>query len=169
MRALVVYESMFGNTEIIARAVADGISARLPVELVEVGSAPAEIGDGVVLLVVGGPTHMLGMSRPKTRQDAVKQADGQVVSKERGIREWLGEITGEAAVATFDTRIKTSWPSGSAAKKALKVLRRKGFPLLGSPASFYVQATRGPLVEGEEARARQWGASLSGAVSDQAV
>jgi flavodoxin len=76
MRALIVYESMFGNTRQIAEAVAEGLRAghdAAPVEvgLVEVGEAPATVAD-VDLLVVGGPTHALGMSRPETRQSATE-------------------------------------------------------------------------------------------------
>ena len=52
MRALVVFESMFGNTQEIAEAIADGLSGRMQVDLVEVGAAPAEVGDEVALLVV---------------------------------------------------------------------------------------------------------------------
>ena len=72
--ALVVYESMFGNTQTIAVAVADGLSVRMTVDLVEVGAAPSAVAADVDLLVVGGPTHAFGMTRPNTRQDAAKQA-----------------------------------------------------------------------------------------------
>ena len=40
MKALVVYESMFGNTEQIARAVADGLAESIEVQLAEVSQAP---------------------------------------------------------------------------------------------------------------------------------
>ena len=76
MRALVVFESMFGNTEKIAAAIGEGLATRMPVDVVEVGIAPLDIDADTVLLVVGGPTHAFGMSRPQTRQDAVKQAGG---------------------------------------------------------------------------------------------
>ena len=82
MRALVVYESMFGNTQAIADAVADGLAARVRVDAVEVGAAPTVVGDDVVLLVVGGPTHAFGMSRQATRQDAGRQAERGLVSEE---------------------------------------------------------------------------------------
>jgi flavodoxin len=67
MRALVVYESMFGNTQAIANAIVQGLSGRMRVEALEVGVAPATIDDDVALLVVGGPTHAFGLSRPQTR------------------------------------------------------------------------------------------------------
>jgi hypothetical protein len=74
MRAVVVFESMFGNTKAIAEAVADALSTVLPVELVEVGTASEVVPRDVALLVVGGPTHAFGMSRPDTRRTAVRQA-----------------------------------------------------------------------------------------------
>jgi len=163
MRALVVFESMFGNTEMIAREVAAGLSIRMPVDVVEVGSAPTRIGDDVTLLVIGGPTHAFGMSRSQTRQDAAKQAGGLVVSQGRGIREWLDEVTCSTSViaVAFDTRVNKKWVPGSAAKSAQKRLRKMGLSAPGAPQSFFVQDTKGPLVEGDKTRARQWGEALS--------
>src|SRR3954449_12667465 len=67
MRALVVYESMYGNTKEIATAIADGLSTRMPVQLTEVGAAPTVIADDIALLVVGAPTHGHGMSKDASR------------------------------------------------------------------------------------------------------
>ena len=76
MKALVVYESMFGNTEEVARAVAEGVGETMDVSLHEVSTAPAPITDLVDLVVVGGPTHAFSLSRPSTRADAIdKGAD----------------------------------------------------------------------------------------------
>ena len=91
MRALVVYESMFGNTRLVAEAVADGLSSVLDVDVVEVAAAPTSFDD-VELLVVGGPTHAFGMTRQRTRDDARRQAEQsghEVVSMGIGMREWL--------------------------------------------------------------------------------
>ena len=63
MRARVVYESMFGNTQAIAQAVADGLAESMSVDLEEIGSAATDVAADVGLLVVGGPTHAFGMSR----------------------------------------------------------------------------------------------------------
>jgi hypothetical protein len=163
MYALLVFESMFGNTEVIARAIADGMSGQIRVEIVEVSSAPAEIGSEVALLVVGGPTHAFGMSRPQTRQDAARQASGQVVSRGSGIREWLAGVScpGTVPAATFDTRAKQGWVTGSAARGAQKRLRGKGFSQAAAAQSFYVAGTPGPLLEGEVSRARLWGEELA--------
>ena len=72
MRALVVYESMFGNTEAVARAVADGLAEMHDVDLREVSQAPTEVIGRVDLIVVGGPTHAFSLSRPATRASAVR-------------------------------------------------------------------------------------------------
>ena len=112
--ALVVYESMFGNTRQIAEAIAAVLSERCTVQLVAVSQAPLEVHD-VDLLVVGGPTHALGMSRPSTRTGARdKGATGDVA---RGVREWLRGVTfvPRPALATaFDTRVRTRLTLGSA-------------------------------------------------------
>ena len=75
MTALVVFESMFGNTKVIADAVAEGLARHLPVRQVEVGAAPTVIGGEVELLVVGGPTHAFGLSRPRLPGSAAAAAD----------------------------------------------------------------------------------------------
>jgi flavodoxin len=56
MRALVAYESMFGNTQAIANAIVQGLSGRMRVEALEVGGAPTAIDDDVLLVVGGRPT-----------------------------------------------------------------------------------------------------------------
>ena len=161
-RALVVFESMFGNTQKIAEAVKQGLSSHVPADILEVGTAPHALGE-IELLVVGGPTHAFGMSRPGTREDAIRQAGGHVVSGGIGLREWLSTLErtpGKATVAAFDTRIAKPRVPGSAARAAEKRLRRLGFRVTVASESFYVTGTAGPLVEGEEERARAWGEKL---------
>ena len=167
MHALMVFESMFGNTQAIARAVADGLSSSMTVELVEVGTAPNVIGENVDLLVVGGPTHALSLSRAKTRQSAADQAPNGVVSAGIGLREWLPTISSTSAnlaCATFDTKIRKPRIPGSAARAAQKRLRRSGFRTVAPAESFYVAGTPGPLLDGECERARRWGESLAATV-----
>jgi flavorubredoxin len=164
MRALVVYESMFGNTQAVASAVAQGLSARMDVDLVEVAEAPTSVDADLV--VAGGPTHAFSMSRPNTRQSAAEQAGGrELVSRRRGLREWLDEA-GSALrgipVATFDTKVMKVRLSGSAARSAQKRLRRFGARIVSPAHNFNVLGTAGPLGDGELERARQWGAELAG-------
>lgn len=161
MRALVVYESMWGNTEKVARAVAHGIEDACAVEVLDVSAdVPQELA-GFDLLVVGGPTHAFSMSRPSTREDAVTK--GAPAGHEgRGIREWLdGLPESHLPVATFDTRVgKVKHLPGSAAKKAAKEVRRHHLGRVVDTESFYVDDLEGPLLDGELERAEAWGRSL---------
>jgi flavodoxin len=168
MRALVVYESMFGNTEMVARHVADGLAIRpdVDVEVVDVGHAPTTVGSDVDLLVVGGPTHAFGLSRASTRHEALDQAGTTATPVDVGLREWLGEVqfAGRPSAAAFDTRVKVRGMPGSAARAAVKRLRRLGADTTAA-TSFWVTGTPGPLVDGELERAREWAASLAANVS----
>lgn len=169
MYALVVYESMFGNTQVIAKAVAGGLSSGMDAEFAEVGAAPKVIEGNVDLLVVGGPTHAFGMSRPRTRQTAAEQAEQGLVSTGIGLREWLDAVergTESVAAAAFDTRIeKPHWLVGSAGRGVEKRLRRLGLRVVAPSESFYVAGTPGPLLDGEEERARRWGEELASELS----
>ncbi len=169
MRAHVVYESMFGNTEEIARAVADGMRGRLDVEVRPVTSARPE--QRVDLIVAGGPTHAFSLSRSSTRADAVTQGASRG-TEDVGLREWLTDLPAAAdgqSFAAFDTKVdKMRHLPGSAASKAARMARRLGYAAAGHD-SFYVSGTAGPLVEGELDRARQWGAQLAAHMADQAA
>lgn len=170
MRALVVYESMFGNTLAIAQAVGEGIEASMHADVVEVGVAPDAVPWDVSLLVVGGPTHAFSMSWPSTRRDVAGRST-TVISRERGIREWLGALPGlktATEAAAFDTRA-ISRVSGSAARAASRRLDRLGYPLVSGPTSFRVTGVTGPLVGGERDRARAWGRAIAAEVAGRAL
>jgi hypothetical protein len=173
MRALVVYESMFGNTRDVARAIAEGVSSRMPVELVEVTNAPSVIPANVTLLFVGGPTHAHGLSSPKSRADAAGRAGDKLVSRGAGLADWLERTHPESAplaTVAFDTRIKGPgllW--GSAAKAMVKLLRSSDFSMIAQPMSFLVGGPTGPMFDrldaGERERATAWGAGIADALA----
>jgi hypothetical protein len=165
-RALVVYESMFGNTEEIARAVADGLAQHLQVQTVPVTDAPVQVPDDVALLVVGGPTHAFGMSRHGTREDASRR--GAQGAAQTGVREWLDRVSMAAGtrVAAFDTRIDKVGVPGSAARAIARRLRRRGGKPLAPPQTFRVRDIPGPLVPTARGRARIWGTELADLVVD---
>jgi hypothetical protein len=167
-RALLIYESMFGNTRDVAVAIAEGLATRLAVDVVEVGAAPLEIPDDVDLVVAGGPTHAHGLANVESRRSAGQKARDSLVSPGIGLREWLGAARGRrgTAAAAFDTRIKGPgilW--GSAAKSAGKHLGALGFRVVVPPESFLVGGPTGSmydrLAEGELERARAWGVALA--------
>ena len=163
MKALVVYESMWGNTRQVATAIAEGLGG---VPVTQVDHVDADDLKDLDLLVVGGPTQAFSMSRSSTRRDAV--AKGAPASQEgMGVREWLDALPADltAAVATFDTRATTvRHLPGSAAKSAAKEIKRHHGGRVVDQESFYVLDMEGPLAEGELDRARAWAAKLAHAV-----
>ena len=165
MKALVIYESMFGNTRTIASAIAESLATHAEVTLLPVSEAPARLDGDVDLVVIGGPTHAFGMSRPGTRRSAVEQGAQGVEAEDPGLREWLGGLTRTStgqAIATFDTRlVKPRWLPGSAGRSAERQLRRRGMRTVALPESFFVTGVAGPLVDGEVDRAREWAATLT--------
>lgn len=172
MKALVVYESLFGNTEGVAQAITRGLSAHLDVELVDVTKAPSTITDPFDLIVVGGPTHAFSMTRQSTREEAFRQGASHG-SAEMGLREWLPHLRKgphSELVATFDTRVqKVRHLPGSAAKGAAKVAHKLGYEAAARAESFYVEDVSGPLLEGELDRARVWGEQLAADVAARTV
>lgn len=172
MKILVVFESLFGNSHKIAEAVADGLKAARPeaeVELVHVGSASAEQVASAELLVVGGPTHNLGMSTAATRQKGVELAQKSDQTSllepkptDVGLREWLSNLPASPQpTAAFCTHTSGMF-AGSAAKGYARLLKSKGHHLIDKPANFGVTGLYGPLADRELDRARQWGIALIG-------
>jgi hypothetical protein len=176
MRALLVYESLFGNTEQVARAIAEGLSRRLPVHALDVGSAPLTLGSDICLLVVGGPTHVLGLSHVVRGADshvdtpvdgrgrAPHGTNGSAVTHGRGLKSWLEGLhvgASGVAAAAFDTRVNRPRLPGSAARAADRQMRRQGMHPIVIPRSFHVRRTTGPLPDGESERARQWGEQVA--------
>jgi hypothetical protein len=171
MRALVVHESMFGNTEVVAEAIGAGLAAEgIEVDVVPVRDAPVGLED-IDLLVVGGPTHAFSMSRPATRADAEAKGADHDAAEGVGLREWIDRIqpVPRVAVAVFDTKVRHPHLPGSAARAARKHLRSHGFKAVDPPTTFWVDGMAGPLLDGEEERARAWAADLGAAVVAHSV
>jgi hypothetical protein len=172
MQAVVVYESMYGNTHLIADAIGAGLSTAFDVKVIPVSQASPAVVAGADLVVVGGPTHAHGMTRASTRKAAV-QAAGKPVSPLTvepdalgpGLREWFGSL-GHYPVkaAAFDTRIHAPAPlTGRASKRVAHLLRAHGFDVAAEPESFLV--TKQDRLEPKETdRAREWGARLAAAM-----
>jgi flavodoxin len=142
MNAVVAYDSKFGNTEELAKAIAQRLAATRLVSTAEAGTFDLA---GVDLLVVGGPTQVHGVSP--------------------ALRELLDRLPDDAlqgvSAAAFDTRFDAArLLTGSAAMGIARRLKSKGARLLVRPESFFVTTDKGPLAEGEVARARTWAAAL---------
>lgn len=160
MRGLMVYESVSGHTGDVAVAIAEGLAHRCEIELIEIGAAPPVPSTDLDLLIVGGPTHVLGMSRPETRFDSAGREITAALSRNPDLREWLAGLPTSPlhmSAAAFDTRVRIRGLLSSAARGAARQLGQCGYRLLDKPESFYVTDLNGPLVEGELVRAWAWG------------
>ena len=167
MKALIVYESMYGNTHAVADAVAAGLGPGATVDVCPVhaaGPLPADLD----LLVVGGPTHMHGLSTAMSRtmaasaakEDAGKLAPG--ATEQPGLREWLRDLDAprDLRAAAFDSRGDARAAiTGSAARGIARRLHRRGLDVVARN-SFLVADAEGPLEDGEIERARAWGEAL---------
>ena len=170
MRAVVVYESMYGNTHVIAERIGEGLAAAYDVAVVAAEHASGDVLRGADLLVVGGPTHVHGMSSRRSRQGAVEQAAEPDHAAEldpdaegEGLRDWfhhLPKLTDRRAAA-FDTRFGGIAPafSGRASKGIARRLRHHDLHLVTEPESFLVDEDQ-HLIDGEEDRALAWGSAL---------
>lgn len=175
MRAVVVYESMYGNTREVAEAVAEGLRTRYDVEVVPVASAAAETLAGADLLVVGGPTHAHGMSTHQTREAAVDALRKDALltldtaATGPGLRDWFKGLCGHCRAAAFDTRYDASPVlTGRAARGIRRRLAHHGFAVVVEPESFVVDR-HNRLLAGERARATRWGARLAVSNGDRAA
>ncbi len=140
MKVLVVYDSVHGNTEEIAKAIGEGIGEEAKVVKAE-NTGPTDLEE-VELLIVGSPTYG-GRPTPK-------------------MKEFLDKIDSiplkEMKIAGFDTRVPAAWVKifGFAAGKIEKRLKSLGGKPVIKPEGFFVSGTKGPLVEGELERAIKW-------------
>jgi len=173
MRAVVVYESMYGNTHLVADAIATGLGTVCQVDVVPVERADQQTLDGAGLIVVGGPTHAHGMTRASTRQaaiaDAHKPDSGLRLDPDAegpGLREWFDALpTLPTAAAAFDTRVDLPAAlTGRAGKGIARRLRQHALTVIAEPESFLV-TKQNRLEPGEADRARSWGAQLARTVA----
>lgn len=175
MDVLVVYESSYGNTHLIADAIGEGLTGAHTVAVVPVAKATDDLVRRADLVVVGGPTHIHGMSRPATREkaaEAVQQPSSSLVldadAEGPGLREWFDGIGSfKAFGAAYDTRFDGSpLLTGRASKGISKQLRRHGFREIDEPKSFLV-TKQTELATGQQDDARRWGEELAGALAGQ--
>lgn len=169
MRALVVYESLYGNTRVVAERIGDGLRHGAEVEVASVHDVTRAQVQAADLLLVGGPTHVHGMASPKTRLAAKQSVEKQdstlrLEPDAEGpcLREWFlgaGALSGKRGAA-FDTRMHgPALVTGRASKGIANRLEERGCDLVRAPESFLVD--KGScLMAGEADRAEAWGRSF---------
>lgn len=143
MKTLVVYDSVHGNTEKIAKAIGDAITGEVQVlRAGEVNPAEVKVFD---LLIVGSPTH--GGRPTEAMQDLLRK---------------IPALQG-TSVAAFDTRLSTILVRlfGYAAPRIADSLKKKGGTLIGTPEGFFVEGGEGPLKAGELERAAVWAKGIA--------
>ncbi len=169
MRAIVVYESLWGNTAAVAEAIAAGLGSGAVARCTS--DATRDLLGGVDLVVAGAPVHMMALPKAKSRENARRRGERPgVVPPDLSslmMREWLALLKrGVGSAAAFDTRI-ASQRGGASAARILRGLRRARYRAIAAPEHFFVERLPGPpgsgvkLAEGELERAREWGARLA--------
>lgn len=169
MTLLVVFESMFGNTEAVARAIAEGLGEEAVVAVTD--DATPELVASAALIVAGCPVHNWGLPSQKSHATAERFGDTDSIpaasAETMPMRDWLAALpAGEGRVAAFDTRYDSRF-AGSASKEILKELVATGREQADEPQAFHVHqspqgAERGSMLKnGELGRAREWGKALA--------
>jgi len=156
MKALVVYDSVYGNTKAIAEAIGVALDPGYKVEVLHLNEAGSGWWQGLSVLVVGSPTQIATLTKDMNK--FLKQIPGRGLA---GVK-----------VAAFDTRLTIEeieehpvLPTfvkifGYAAKPVARRLKRKGGEVVVAPEGFLVVGNEGPLVEGELERAAAWGRQI---------
>src|SRR4029434_261650 len=160
-----------GNTRQVAQAISDGVREAHPdaeVECIPVGDASPELIKSTDLLVVGGPTHIRGMTTGFSRKMGISgeqkaEAKGEPThelepdAEGPGLREWFDDLQkfgGAKKAAAFDTRLDSRM-AGGASHGIARRLFRHGYYLVSDPEGFVVKDAYGPLRAGEIERAKQ--------------
>jgi len=140
MKALVVYDSAYGNTEKIAKSIGGAITG--DVKVLRAGEVNPSGLEPVDFLIVGSPTYG---GRPTPAVQGFLNNIPEPAVKGMG-------------VAAFDTRLPAKWVKifGYASGKIAGLLKAKGGILIMAPEGFFVKGTKGPLLEGELERAASW-------------
>jgi hypothetical protein len=167
MKAVVVYESHWGNTAAVAQAIAEGLGPGALALTTDEASGGA-IAD-TDLIVAGAPVMAFGLPSDKMRDSLLAEVGKAPTPPDLShepMRSWLERLpAGHARSAAFDTRIW--WSPGGATGAIDRGLRRAGYEPIDKGHKFIVSGTYGPLREGELDRARRWGIELAKAVTHE--
>ncbi|MBI2776648.1 MAG: flavodoxin [Chloroflexi bacterium] len=158
MKAIVIYESLWGNTAAVARAIAEGIGPEA--RALSTSEATPDVVAGADLIVAGAPVQAFSLPSERGRASIRQDQDPPPDLSSPTLRTWLESLpAGRGRSAAFDTKFRLS--PGSAAKAIDKELAKAGYVPVAPPRHFIVTGSQGPLREGEVEAARQWGQELS--------
>ena len=160
MAAIVVYESFWGNTADVARAIAEGIGGDTPALTTD--QVTPEVLAGADLIVVGAPIIAFSLASNTSRTNIVNDAKAPrpADASHPLLRSWLeGLPEGSGRFAAFETGYK--W-SPAATKRISRGMEAAGYTQAAKPERFLVAGSYGPMKDGEIERARAWGATLAG-------
>ena len=161
VKAVVVYESLWGNTAAVARAIAEGLGPG--VSALSTAEAVGEAMVGVDLIVAGSP--IIGFKLPTDKmREAVRANPGPAPRppdlSHPSMNSWLKALPeGKGRSVAFETKIRGPW--GNAVSAISKGLEHAGYTQLSKPQGFIVNGKFGPLRDGEIEKARAWGAELA--------
>lgn len=160
MKALVVYESLWGNTAAIATAIAEGLGPDAEARSTATAT-PTDLA-GADLIVAGGPVFAFHLSTDHVRGKIQTHPEPGAPAPDLShpsVRSWLAALPeGTARCAAFDTHVRG--PFGKGAPTVADELQAKGYHLMAPPEGFIVTGKYGPLKDGELERARDWGQQL---------
>jgi hypothetical protein len=158
MKAVVVYESLWGNTAAVARAIAEGISP--DTRALSTAEATPELVAVAELIVAGAPVQGFSLPNERMRASIKQDTDPAPDLSAPTLRSWLEHLpAGHGRSAAFDTKIR--WSPGSAASVIDQQLAKAGYSPVTEAEHFIVSGQHGPLREGELERARLWGEKLA--------
>jgi flavodoxin len=166
MKAVVVYESHWGSTAAVARAIAEGLGQGVPALDTDAAAGPALAG--VDLIVAGAPVIAFGLPRLGTRKQLASDIKAPTPADLAHplLREWLDALpTGSGWCAAFETRIW--WSLRGATGTIESKLQKAGYRRLAKGERFIVAGAYGPLRDGELDRARAWGKTVASLVADR--
>lgn len=156
MKALVLYDSQFGNTGKIARAIGDTLAKEAETTLLRAAAATPQALSGYDLIIVGSPTQ---------RFNATETVGGLLA----------GLSLTHVKAAAFDTRFDMAVVESRMLRMAVKIagdsaayaapriaagLEKAGANLVVEPEGFIVEETEGPLRPGELERAEAWAGEI---------
>ena len=166
MDAIVVYESLWGNTAEVARAVAEGLGPGA--RALRTDEATAADVAGADLIVAGAPVFGFKLSSPQMR-DGIRKNPGKGPAPDLScplLCAWLEALApGSGWGAAFDTQVRG--PFGKGAPEIARLLEAAGYAPLAEPEGFVVKGRHGPLKKGEVERARAWGEQLGRAMQER--